>query len=188
MNNTIVENVNWRDGSSDTSTPWSAVMFRNGGTHIEMVNNIVAGNWYFKPGVANIKEDPNRYNMPIKNKYLLELQVQNVDLNVIAGDDPNWVCQSNVIAGASSTDFIGRAGGGESQDKAQKACTFVSNSKWKTIFVSVKDGDFHPAGPALTTGEASDLVKSLLGTYTTDLDGNPRIVDGKICAGCYQAQ
>lgn len=43
-------------------------------------------------------------------------------------------------------------------------------------------------GPALTTGEASDLVLEILGPYTTDLDGNPRIVGGKITAGCYQPQ
>ena len=51
VNCTFVDNVNWRDGSSATSSPWSCIMFRNGGTHIEFVNNLVAGNWYFLPGV-----------------------------------------------------------------------------------------------------------------------------------------
>lgn len=187
VNNTIVDNVNWRDGSSTTSTPWSAVMFRNAGTHIVMINNIVAGNWYFKPGVASDPAaHPDRYDMPIKPEYRLELQVQSVDLNVLAGDDREWVCQSNLLSGSNSNNFIGRAGGG--QQEAQDACTFVPNSEWKSIFVDADGGDFRPAGKALTTGEASDLVKTLLGTYNTDLDGNPRVVRGMINAGCYQAQ
>ena len=76
-------------------------MFRNGGTHIEFVNNLVAGNWYFLPGVAdNPDAHPDRYEMPIKPEFILEQQVQQIDLNVVAGDDPAWVCQSNVICGA----------------------------------------------------------------------------------------
>ena len=189
VNNTIVDNVNWRDGSSATSTPWSAVMFRNGGTHIVMINNVVAGNWYFMPGVASDAEGhPDRYEMPIKPEYRLELQVQQVDLNVVAGDDPDWICQSNVFSGADSQNFIGRAGNGEAQKKAQDACTFVPNSDWKSLFVNADGGDFRPAGKALTTGESNDLVKSLLASYPTDLAGNPRFVGGKINAGCYQGQ
>ena len=189
VNSTFVENVNWRDGSSATSTPWSCIMYRNGGTHIEFVNNVVAGNWYFLPGVANDAEGhPDRYDMPIKPEYLLELQYQQVDMNVIAGDDPNWVFQSNVICGGSSGNFIGRAGNGSAQDKAQAACTFVSNEDWKSLFVNADAGDFHPAGVVLTTGENSDVVNGILGAYTTDLDGKPRATNGRINAGCYQAQ
>ena len=189
VNNTIVDNINWRDGSQATSTPWSTVMFRNGGTHIVMINNIVAGNWYFLPGVASDPEaHPDRYDMPIKPEYRLELQVQSVDLNVVAGDDPDWICQSNVLAGADSENFIGRAGNGEAQKKAQDACTFVPNSEWKSLFVNADNGDYRPAGKALSTGEASDMVKALLGAYDRDLAGNLRFTDGKINAGCYQGQ
>ena len=164
-------------------------MYRNGGTHIEFVNNVVAGNWYFLPGVANdAAGHPDRYDMPIKPEYLLELQYQQVDMNVIAGDDPQWVFQSNVICGGSSGNFIGRAGNGASQDKAQAACTFVPNEEWKSLFVNADAGNFRPAGAVLTTGENSDVVNGLLGAYTTDLDGNPRMTNGKINAGCYQAQ
>lgn len=188
-NCTFVDNVNWRDGSSATSTPWSCIMFRNGGTHIEFVNNLVAGNWYFKPGVAdNADEHPDRYDMPIKPEFILEQQVQQCDMNVMGGDDPAWVFQSNVICGADATNFIGRAGNGAAQNAAQAACTFVPNSDFKTVFVNYDGADFHPAGAALTTGESSDLVNSLLGSYTQDLDGNPRATNGKINVGCYQAQ
>ena len=189
VNCTFTENVNWRDGSSATSTPWSCIMYRNGGTHIEFVNNVVAGNWYFLPGVASDGEaHPDRYDMPIKPEYLLELQVQQVDMNVMAGDDPNIIFQSNVICGADPNNFIGRGGNGGAQSKAQAACTFVDNSEWKTLFKNADAGDFHPAGKVLTTGENSDIVGGILGAYTTDLDGKPRAVNGKINAGCYQAQ
>ena len=185
-NNTIVENVNWRDGSSATSTPWSAVMFRNGGTHIEMVNNIVAGNYYFKPGVANDPDNTDRYDMPIKPQYILEMQVQNIDLNVVSGDDPNWVCRDNLLGGADSGNFIGRAGNGANQSAAQEACTFVHNSDYSTIFVNAPAGDYRPTGPALGVGENSEYVRSLLGPYFTDLDGKPRDFGGQLYAGCYQ--
>ncbi len=189
VNCTFVDNVNWRDGSSATSTPWSCIMFRNGGTHIEFVNNLVAGNWYFLPGVAdNPDEHPDRYDMPIKPEFILEQQVQQCDMNVIGGDDPAWVFQSNVICGADANNFIGRAGNGAAQNKAQDASTFVPNSDFKTLFVNYDAGDFHPAGAALTTGENSSLVNGLLGAYAKDLDGNPRATNGKINVGCYQAQ
>ena len=188
-NCTFVDNVNWRDGSSATSTPWSCIMFRNGGTHIEFVNNLVAGNWYFLPGVADRPDEhPDRYDMPIKPEFILEQQVQQCDMNVMGGDDPAWVFQSNVICGADANNFIGRAGNGAAQNSAQAACTFVPNSDFKTLFVNYDGGDFHPAGAALTTGEASSKVNDILGNYNTDLDGKPRFTGGKINAGCYQAQ
>lgn len=187
VNTTFVENVNWRDGSSATSTPWSCVMYRNGGTHIEFVNNIVAGNWYFLPGVASdATNHPDRYDMPIKPEYLLEVQVVPVDMNVIAGDDPNWIFQSNVLGGADASNFIGRAGNGGDQNKAQAACKFVNHNDWKTLFADPDNGDFHPAGAAKGYGENSDIVNGILGAYTTDLDGNPRATNGSINAGCYQ--
>lgn len=188
-NCTFVDNVNWRDGSSATSSPWSCIMFRNGGTHIEFVNNLVAGNWYFLPGVADRPDEhPDRYDMPIKPEFILEQQVQQCDMNVMGGDDPNWVFQDNVICGADATNFIGRAGNGAAQNKAQDACVFVHNDNFKTVFVNYDGGDFHPAGPALTGGANSPQAKAILGTYMTDLDGNPRITGGNINAGCYQAQ
>ena len=109
-------------------------------------------------------------------------------MNVMGGDDPAWVFQSNVICGADANNFIGRAGNGSAQKAAQEASTFVPNSDFKTLFVNYDAGDFHPAGAALKTGENSDIVNALLGAYTKDLDGNPRATNGKINAGCYQAQ
>ena len=89
---------------------------------------------------------------------------------------------------AHNVNVIGRAGNGAAQNKAQDASTFVPNSDFKTLFVNYDAGDFHPAGAALTTGESSDLVNGLLGAYTLDLDGKPRVTNGKINVGCYQAQ
>ena len=188
-NNTIVDNVNWRDGSGPESTPWSTVMFRNAGTHAVFVNNIVAGNWYFLPGVANRYDlYPDRYDMPIKPMFIQQMQVQSIDMNILAGDDPDCVCRSNVLGGVDASNFIGRAGNGSSQQAAQDACTFVHNDDFYSIFPKAYSSDYHPAGPALTTGEASDLVLEILGPYTTDLDGKLRIVGGNITAGCYQPQ
>ena len=174
VNNTIVDNVNWRDGSSATSSPWSAVLFRNGGTHVEMVNNIVAGNWYFLPGVANDSEThPDRYDMPIKPEYLLEMQVYSVDLNVMGGDDPDCICRSNLLGSLDGRQAIGRAGSDAAREAAQNTCTIVPNSEFETIFQNAAIGDYRPAGPALETGENSELVRSLLGAYLTDLEVRP---------------
>ena len=82
----------------------------------------------------------------------------------------------------------GRAGNGAAQNRAQDACTFVPNSDFKTLFVNYDGGDFHPAGVALTAGEASSVVGDILGNYSTDLEGNPRYTAGKINVGCCQAQ
>ncbi len=189
VNSTFVENVNWRDGSSATASPWSAVMFRNSGTHIEFVNNIVAGNWYFLPGVASdAVNHPDRYDMPIKPEYLLEMQVRVADFNEIGGSDANYIVRSNILGGVVESEAIHRAGSDAARAAAIAACTFVPNSEFNTLFVNAAAGDFHPAGKALTTGENSDVVNGLLGAYTTDLDGKPRATGGKINAGCYQAQ
>ena len=188
-NNTIVDNGNWRDGSSATATPWSVLMYRNSGTHVEMVNNIVAGNWYFLPGVANDYDaHPDRYDMPIKSMYKMELQVRSIDLNEIGGSDLDYVCRSNVLGGTDKDYFIGRTGTESARTAAQAACTFVHNNQYSTIFVNASGGDFRPqaSGPAGIAGENSELVKSLLGPYTTDLAGKPRATNGKIYAGCYQ--
>ncbi len=154
-----------------------------------MVNCISAGNKYFLPGVADRPDEhPDRYDMPIKPEFILELQAQQVDLNVLnSGDyDENWICQSNLFGGVDSGNFIGRAGNAASQDKAQAACTFVHNNDYASIFVDAANKDFRPAGPALKVGENSDLVNGMLGAYTQDLAGKPRATDGKIYAGCYQ--
>ena len=187
INNTIVHNVNWRDGSSATSTPWSAVYFRNNGTHIEMVNNIVAGNYYFLPGVANDWENyPDRYEMPIKPMFIMEMQEASIDLSVIGSYDMDYVCRSNLLGGSDPNRFIYRAGTDEARDAAQAACTFVPNWEFDTIFVDAENGDFRPAGPALNVGESSEFVLEALKNYPTDLAGKPRSTNGVIYAGCYQ--
>ena len=186
-NNTIVGNVNWRDGSSATSTPWSAVLFRNSGTHIEMINNIVAGNYYFLPGVANdAASHPDRYDMPIKMDYILEMQVYSVDLNEIGSGDLDYICRSNLLGSLDGRQAIGRAGSDAAREAVQEACTIVPNSEFGTIFQNVDLGDYHLASPFRETGENSELVRSILGAYKTDLAGNPRIKGGKITVGCYQ--
>ena len=164
-------------------------MFRNGGTHIEFVNNIVAGNWYFLPGVADKPEEhPDRYDMPIKPEYLLEMQVRAADFNEIGGSDADYIVRSNILGGVVEGEAIHRAGSDAARAAAIAACTFVPNSEFNTLFVDAANGNFHPAGKSLTTGENSDVVNGLLGAYTKDLDGNPRTTGGKINAGCYQAQ
>ena len=164
-------------------------MFRNSGTHIEFVNNIVAGNWYFLPGVANKGAgNADSYDMPIQPKYLLEMQVRVADFNEIGGSDANYIVQSNVLGGTVEAEAIHRAGSDAARSAAIAACTFVPNSEFNTLFVNADAGDFHPAGKTLTTGENSGVVGGILGAYTTDLDGKPRATGGKINAGCYQAQ
>ena len=186
VNSTFTQNVNWRDGSSATSSPWSAVMFRNSGTHIEFVNNIVAGNWYFLPGVANDAEGhPDRYDMPIKPEYLLEMQVRVADFNEIGGSDANYIVRNNIMGGTSASDFIHRAGSDAARNAAQAACKFVHNDDYNTIFVDAAFLNFHPK---IDYGENSDYVNGVLGAYTKDLAGNPRVTGGKIYAGCYQPE
>ena len=187
VNNTIVENVNWRDGSSATSTPWSVVMFRNGGTHVEMLNNIVAGSWYFLPGVANNEEEhPDRYDMPINPAYLLEMQPTSIDINEAGASDVNFICRSNVLGGSDPTRFIGRCGSETARTTAQNGCTFVHNSDYSTIFKDAAGGDYRPGTVAQEAGENTELVRNRLGDYMTDLAGKPRITGGKISAGCYE--
>ena len=191
VNSTFVENVNWRDGSSADASPWSAVMFRNNGTHIEFVNNIVAGNWYFLPGVANKGAgNADSYDMPIQNKYLLEMQVKSADFNEIGGNDPEFIVRSNIMGGTDANAFIHRAGSDAGRSAAQEACTFVHNDNFNTIFVSAPHDelDFHKKDfrPKLEVGETSDYVNGMLGAYTKDLAGKPRATNGKIYAGCYQ--
>ena len=183
VNTTFTENVNWRDGSSATSSPWSAIMFRNSGTHIEFVNNIVAGNWYFLPGVASDPANTDRYDMPIKPKYLLEMQVRVADFNEIGGSDPDYIIRNNIMGGTSADDFIHRAGSDAARAAAQAACKFVHNNEYNSIFVNAAGGDFRPK---IDYGETSDYVNGILGAYTKDLAGKPRATDGKIYAGCYQ--
>ncbi len=186
INNTIVENVNWRDGNANTSDPWSAVMFRFSGTHVVFVNNIVAGNYYFKPGVADDPANLDRYDIPIKPKYILEMQASSIDLNQIGSTDVSYICRSNLLGGSDPNRFIYRTGTDSARDAAQAACTFVHNNQYNSIFVDAANADFRPAGPALGVGEDSDIVRHFLEVYNTDLAGKPRGIGSKIYAGCYQ--
>jgi len=159
-------------------------MFRNKGTHIELVNNIFAGNYYWNPG------HEGNYGWPYQ-EHIQMMQEQQIDLNVLnSGDyDENWICQSNLIGGSWSDNFMGRAGNGEQQAKAQSQCTFVSNDDFATIFVDASAGNYMPkAGGPAAKGENSDYVVGILGSYVTDLAGNPRISNGTVSVGCYQVQ
>ena len=69
---------------------------------------------------------------------------------------------------------------------------------------SVLTSDYKPQGQVLGAGTLGEIsynskkaamngpftvnVQTLLETYGTDLAGNPRIVNGKVDLGCYQAQ
>ena len=158
-------------------------MIRNGTTKVVMVNNIVAGNYYYKPGVASDPANTDRYDLPAKSKYILEMQAQSVDLNEIGASDTDFIVENNVLGGNDKTKFIGRAGSDSARDAAQAACTFVPNSKFKTIFRDSSIGDYRPSGPALTAGKYTETVSTLLGKYNTDLAGNPRTSNGTIAAG-----
>ena len=57
-----------------------------------------------------------------------------------------------------------------------------------TIFVDPANGDYTPKGAAKGSGVYDSEVSTIMGSYPTDLLGNPRTVDGKIDMGCIQAQ
>ena len=56
------------------------------------------------------------------------------------------------------------------------------------FMVDAMNDNYVTAGEAKGAGSLDGSVKAILSDYELDLAGNPRVVNGKVDVGCYQAQ
>lgn len=165
VNNTIVGNKNW----AEYGGPYSGTVLR-GDICSAFVNNIIIGN-YTSPCVEGMTEPA------------YERQEQHINMGGGAGTLAYNMIEGSIKEGNNITD----------QDNIFVPTTFDVSS--------VLTSDYKPLGKVCGAGTLGEItyqgtkhdarkldVKALLETYNTDLAGNPRVVDGKVDLGCYQAQ
>lgn len=165
VNNTIVGNKNW----AEYGGPYSGMVLR-GDVCSVFVNNVMVGN-YTSPCTKEM-ETP-----------IYERQEQFINMGGGIG-----TLAYNIIEGSL---------------KDADGVTEDSNIYVPTTFnvSSILDSKYMPLGSILGAGTLGSVtyqgkkhdsrtldVQALLETYGTDLAGNPRIVNGKVDLGCYQAQ
>ena len=164
VNNTVVGNFNYYDGDY----PYEGMKFR-GNTRDLLANNIIVGNIISEDDLMPAVEQPHP--------------------NYIGLGGAHAVLAGNIIEGEIT----------EADNMTESGNQYIAVGKdsWK----SVLDSDYKPVGIALGAGTLDSFtiqfengwatnvsVQDILDKYPTDLAGNSRVVNGKVDAGCYQAQ
>ena len=163
VNNTVVGNFNYYDGDS----AYSGMVFR-GNTRNLLANNIIVGNL--------ISED--QLNPPVEQPH------------------PNYICLGGSFAVLANNIIEGAVTENGNMTDISNEYTAVGSD-----YSSFLSSTYQPFGKAVGFGtldsfetsfndgsKAEASVKALLEKYPTDLAGNPRVVNGKVDCGCYQAQ
>lgn len=168
VNNTIVYNCNWRDTGNqdpDMNDPWATIRIRNGGTYAFAANNIIAGNYYYKYqdyDYVQYKAD-NGHADPGYRQWQWENGVNYANIAEAAAKFQNG---DGVIWKDMGFDL-------------------------KTIMKDPLNGDYSPVGDALNGNYGSEVqakVANIFKSYPNDINGNPRVVGGKISIGAIAAK
>lgn len=170
VNNTITGNMNWNEYGG----AYVGFKVRDSG-RVCMANNLVVGNLCSDCH----KEDPTE--APVYYR-----QERHIDV-------------SGAKAGVAYNIFEGNVGGLQN-------CVTNDANEYMTYNFSLTDvmsSKYQPAGKALGFGTLGTVnyaslsypddvqtcnVSAILDKFNKDMAGNPRVVDGKVDAGCYQAQ
>lgn len=168
VNNTIVGNKNW----AEYGGPYSGMVLR-GDVASCFVNNVMIGN-YTSPCTQDMTEPA------------YERQEQFLSMGGSAGTLAFNMIEGSIKENANITE----------NDNIYVPTTFDVST--------VLSSSYMPMGQILGAGTLGEIkynskkadmkgpftvnVKSLLETYNTDLAGNPRVVNGKVDLGCFQAQ
>jgi len=170
VNNTVVGNKNW----AEYGGPYAGTMFR-GDVRSILANNIFVGN-LTSPCTKEMKEPA------------YERQEQHINMGGGAGTLANNIVEGSVRDAANVT---------------FKDMIYVDlNVDLSTLFVDVAAGNYTPVGKALGAGSLGKInykgkpdtenktldIKGLLEQYNKDINGNPRVTNGKVDCGCIQAQ
>lgn len=163
VNNTVVNNFNYMDGED----LYSGMMFR-GNTRNLLANNIIVGNTISVDKLMPPVETPH----------------------------PNYINLGGSFATLANNII-------ESNIRENQNMTASDNQMFDAGFdySAVLDSQYQPKGTALGAGTLGKYtisfndgktnevsVKDVLGKYDKDLAGNPRVTNGKVDLGCYQAQ
>lgn len=163
-NNTVVGNLNYFDGGDE----YAGMKFR-GNVRNLLVNNIMVGN----------RISPDRLDPPVYQPF-------------------QWFLDMGGTKGTAANNIIESQIGGADNATLKDNTILPSGADYSNVITS----DYKPTGISLGYGTIATLqymenrdsapkscnLKSLFGKYSKDLAGNPRVVNGKIDAGCYQAQ
>ena len=167
VNNTVVGNKNW----AEYGGPYPGMNLR-GGVASLFANNIMVAN----------------YTSPCTKEM----------------EAPEYERQDNFLSmGGSHGTLANNLIEGNIKDKGNATVQGEINVALGFDLSSVLNSDYKPQGVALGAGTLSSItyksgnagfgpftcdVKGLLEKYKVDLAGNPRITNGKVDLGCYQAQ
>lgn len=165
VNNTVVGNMNYCDGPDE----YSGIMMRDR-VRCLFANNIMVGN-----RISDDKLDPPVWR-PFVGGFF--------DMDNTIGTAINNIIEGEIL---------------RSQDATLKGNKILANG---ADYSDIITSDYKPTGASLGFGTLDKVnykgrgdaspktcdIKALLEKYGTDVAGNPRIVNGKVDAGCYQAQ
>lgn len=166
VNNTVVGNKNW----AEYGGPWSGMQLR-GNVASLFANNIMVGN-YISPCTKEMEQPDYQ-----RHETFLHMggSAGTLANNIIEGtikDGANIVSIDNISVG---TDF-------------DVASILDENAKPKGIVLGAGTLKTHQVSSKVNGFGAECNIKALLEKYKTDLAGNPRITNGKVDLGCFQAQ
>lgn len=167
VNNTIVYNCNWRDTGDqdpDMNSSWATIRIRGGDTYVFAANNIIAGNQYYKYQdyeYVQYKQglaDPGYRQWQWENGVNVANIAEAAEKYKVGGVDVNWKDMGFDLS---------------------------------TIMKDPANGDYSPVGDALNGSYNSDVqakVANIFKSYPNDINGNPRVVNGKIAIGAIAAK
>ena len=163
VNNTIVENFNYMDGG----TYYQGIVLRDGTLNL-FANNIIAGN--------TIAIDNQNPPVPFRHP------------NVIGAGSSGTTIVNNVYEGTwRGGDNVSQSGN-SMQSVGFDLSTVYNPTTYMPVGPALGLGTFGTYTCSMGSYSVSVSVQDILDAYNTDLAGNPRVVNGKVDAGCYQVQ
>ena len=160
VNNTVVGNFNYYDGDS----AYSGMVFR-GNTRNLLANNIIVGNLISEDKLMPPVEQPHPNYISLGGSFAV-LANNIIEGAVIENGNMTDINNEYTAVGSDYSSFLS-----STYQPFGKAVGFGTLDSFETSF---NDG---------SKSEAS--VKDLLEKYPTNLAGEPRVVGGKVNAGCY---
>ena len=176
VNNTFTRNFDtgWGSGTFPGSQ-WSGAAVRD--CKLLLANNLVVGN--YSTVDMGLYDACDETKLPRAGSPFL-IQTGDSDLYKAYNNFVEGCIMEDSTYDAVSLATINAHGGGNQYFPLEVFLT--------RFMVDAMNDNYVTAGEAKGAGSLDGSVKAILSDYELDLAGNPRVVDGKVDVGCYQAQ
>ena len=172
---------------------------------VKLFNNTIYGNVTYNPNCAALFVREWGKNHFVNNLIVGNLTKQDgsgVWANVNISDTNDGAFYNNIIAGKNGFGNTAQVGNTVLANDADAKSLLANPSVSHKTLKEYLGGNYMPVGAAIGAGTLDVVVqhsgwdnidtelniKEMQEKYETDLNGNPRITNGKIDVGCFQAQ